>query len=61
MEERPRFSPNLALFISIIAVSTTSILIRMSNGPPLAIATYRMLFSTLLLLPLFVYFDGLGR
>jgi len=61
MEDRPRFPPNLALFISIIAVSTASILIRMSNGPPLAIATYRMLFSTLLLLPLFVYFDGLGK
>jgi drug/metabolite transporter (DMT)-like permease len=61
MEDRPRFPPNLALFISIVAVSTASILIRMSNGPPLAIATYRMLFSTLLLLPLFVYFDGLGK
>ncbi len=61
MEYRPRFPPNLALLISIIAVSTASILIRMSNGPPLAIATYRMLFSTLLLLPLFVYFDGLGK
>jgi drug/metabolite transporter (DMT)-like permease len=61
MEDRPRFPPNLALLISIIAVSTASILIRMSNGPPLAIATYRMLFSTLLLLPLFVYFDGVGK
>jgi len=61
MEERPRFPPNLALLISITAVSTASILIRMSNGPPLAIATYRMLFSTLLLLPLFVYFDGFGK
>jgi len=61
MEDSPRFSPNLALLISIIAVSTASILIRMSNGPPLAIATYRMLFSTLLLLPFFVYFGGLGK
>ncbi len=61
MEDSPRFPPNLALLISIIAVSTASILIRMSNGPPLAIATYRMLFSTLLLLPFFVYFGGLDK
>jgi drug/metabolite transporter (DMT)-like permease len=58
MESQPRFPPNLALFISIIAVSTASILVRMSKGPPLVIATYRMLFSTLLLLPFFLRFDG---
>ena len=58
MEGQPRFPPNLALFISIIAVSTASILVRMSKGPPLVIATYRMLFSTLLLLPFFLRFDG---
>jgi drug/metabolite transporter (DMT)-like permease len=58
MEDRPGFPPRLALLISIMAVSTASILIRMSNGPPLAIAAYRMLFSTLILLPFFLHFDG---
>ncbi len=61
MEERPGFPPRLALLISITAVSTASILIRMSEGPPLAIATYRMLFSTILLLPFFLYFDGIRK
>ena len=51
MDEEPPISPKLALFISIIAVSTASILIRMSSAPPLIIAFYRMLFSTILLLP----------
>jgi len=61
MEDSPGFPPRLALLISIIAVSTASILIRMSDSPPLAIAAYRMVFSTLLLLPFFVQFDGLGN
>jgi len=51
MVEEPSISPKLALFISIVAVSTASILIRMSSAPPLIIAFYRMLFSTILLLP----------
>ena len=51
MDEEPPISPKLALFISIVAVSTASILIRMSSAPPLIIAFYRMLFSTILLLP----------
>jgi drug/metabolite transporter (DMT)-like permease len=61
MEDRPGFPPRLALLISIIAVSTASILIRMSGSPPLAIAAYRLVFSTLLLLPFFVHFDGPGK
>jgi len=61
MEDCPGFPPRLALLISIIAVSTASILIRMSGSPPLAIAAYRLVFSPLLLLPFFVHFDGPGK
>jgi len=36
-----------------VAVSTASILIRLSAAPPMAIATWRMALSTLMLLPFF--------
>jgi drug/metabolite transporter (DMT)-like permease len=49
------------MLISLIAVSTASILIRISNAPPLAIAAYRMIFSTLILTPLFLKEGGLKK
>ncbi|MFP3951712.1 MAG: DMT family transporter [Candidatus Bathyarchaeia archaeon] len=67
MSEEPPVSPNLAILVSIIAVSTASILIRISDAPPLAIATYRMFFSTLILAPFFLseggfnVISGMGR
>ncbi len=61
MNERPRFSPKVALLISIVAVSTASIMIRMSKASPLAIAAYRLIFSTLILLPLFIHSGGHRR
>ena len=61
MGERPGFPPNLALLISIVAVSTASILIRMSGAGPLAIAAYRLTFATLILLPFYVHSGGVGR
>jgi drug/metabolite transporter (DMT)-like permease len=61
MEDSPGFPPRFALIISIIAVSTASILIRISDSPPLAIAAYRLIFSTLILLPFFFRFDGMGK
>jgi drug/metabolite transporter (DMT)-like permease len=51
---KPAVPPNLALLASIIAVSTASILIRMSNAEPLTIAAYRMSISTFMLLPFFI-------
>jgi drug/metabolite transporter (DMT)-like permease len=42
----------LGLFISIIAVSFASIFILSCQAPPLSIAFYRLLFTTLLLVPL---------
>jgi drug/metabolite transporter (DMT)-like permease len=42
----------LGLFVSIIAVSFASIFILSCQAPPLSIAFYRLLFTTILLVPL---------
>jgi len=47
--------------VSIVAVSTASLLIRWSSAPPLAIASYRLLFSTLILLPFYIRFGGIRK
>jgi drug/metabolite transporter (DMT)-like permease len=46
---------SLGLLISIIAVSFASIFILSCQAPPLSIAFYRLLFTTLLLFPLLVF------
>jgi len=61
MGERPWPPPNLALLISIIAVSTASILIRWTDAPPLAIASYRMFLSVAMLLPFFIRNKGMEK
>jgi drug/metabolite transporter (DMT)-like permease len=61
VNDPPPFPPNAALLISIVAVSTASILIRMSGSAPLAIASYRLIFSTLILLPFFIVFGSLEK
>lgn len=61
MSETPRFPPNLAMLVSIIAVSTASILIRWSNAPAVIIAMYRMVFSVLMLLPFFLRDNGIEK
>ena len=43
--------PELVIIIAVIACSFGSIFIRLSDADPLAIAFYRLLFTTLLLLP----------
>jgi drug/metabolite transporter (DMT)-like permease len=61
MEDSPLVPPNLAILVSILAVSTASILIRISSAPALAIASYRMLLSTLILSPYFFYTGGVKK
>jgi drug/metabolite transporter (DMT)-like permease len=61
VSDPPPFPPNVALLISIVAVSTASILIRMSESAPLAIASYRLIFSTLILLPFFIGFGSFEK
>ena len=59
--ERPGFPPNLVLLVSIAAVSTASILIRLTDAPPMAIATWRLALSTLILLPFFLSRGGVSK
>jgi drug/metabolite transporter (DMT)-like permease len=54
----PSFSPRIVLLVSILAVSSASILIRMSSAPPLVIAAYRMAISSVILFPYFAYNRG---
>ncbi|MFC1802704.1 DMT family transporter [Thermoproteota archaeon] len=61
MVESPRIPPSLALLVSIMAVSTASILIRWTNAPPLAIATYRMTLSVAMLAPFFLRDNGVEK
>lgn len=50
--------PYIALFISIVSVSFAAILIKLSSMDeyPLTIAFYRLLFTTILILPFVVFF-----
>ncbi len=61
MGETPKLSPNIALLISILAVSTASILIRWTDAPPLAIASYRMILSVAMLTPFFLRNNGIEK
>ncbi len=61
MGERPEVPPNMVLLISIVAVSTASILIRLTDAPPMAIATWRLALSTLMLLPFFLSRGGVSK
>ncbi|MBS7638143.1 DMT family transporter [Candidatus Bathyarchaeota archaeon] len=54
MSRGPRVPPKAVLAVSMAAVSTASILIKMSSAHPLAIAAYRMIISTLILAPLLI-------
>lgn len=55
--------PLAALTVAIIAVSTSAILVRYSSAPSLVIAFYRVLFTTLLLIPFALtrHRDAFGR
>jgi len=52
MDKKPYF----ALFISIVSVSFAAILIKLSSAESLSIAFYRLLFTTLLVLPFVIFF-----
>lgn len=52
MESAPRFSPKAGLFVAVAAVSAGAILVRLSAAPSSVAALYRVLFTTLPLLPI---------
>ncbi|AMA73959.1 DMT family transporter [Aneurinibacillus thermoaerophilus] len=51
MNKQPIFSPYLALVIATIAVSTSAIFVKLTDAPAGVIATYRLLFTVLFMLP----------
>jgi drug/metabolite transporter (DMT)-like permease len=48
---KPPISPYLAVFVGVIAVSFSSLFVRLATAPALIIATYRLLFTFLVLAP----------
>ncbi|WP_174734574.1 DMT family transporter [Mesobacillus harenae] len=52
--ETPKVNPYVAIGIGVIAVSTSAILVKVSSAPAGVIAFYRLLFSVLLMLPIFL-------
>ncbi len=49
-----RLSPTVIVAIGVAFTSLSSILVRLSDAPPLAVASWRMVFTTILLAPLYL-------
>jgi drug/metabolite transporter (DMT)-like permease len=49
--DRPPINPYLAVLVGVFAVSFAALFVRLATAPPLAIATYRLLFTFLILAP----------
>jgi drug/metabolite transporter (DMT)-like permease len=50
----PKVNPYMAVAIGVVAVSTSAILVKVSSAPSGVIAFYRLFFSVLLMLPVFL-------
>ena len=50
-----RLKPTVIVAIGVVFTSLSSILIRLSDAPPLAVASWRMVFTTILLAPLYLH------
>ncbi|MDD2736949.1 MAG: DMT family transporter [Desulfuromonadaceae bacterium] len=51
MNEKPIINPYLAVLVGVFAVSFSALFVRLATAPALMIATYRLLFTFLLLAP----------
>lgn len=51
MPEKPIVNPYLAVLVGVFAVSFSALFVRLATAPALIIATYRLLFTFLLLAP----------
>lgn len=51
MPDKPPINPYLAILAGVIAVSFSSLFVRLSSAPPLITASYRLLFTFLLVAP----------
>lgn len=59
--DKPLLPPYLALLIGVIAVSTSAIFVKLADAPAPIIATYRLVFSVVLTLPLLFWNRGAFR
>lgn len=53
-DDGPKVNPYLALAIGVLSVSTSAILVKVSSAPSGVIAFYRLFFSVLIMLPVFL-------
>lgn len=51
---KPKVNPYVVLAIGVVSVSTSAIFVKMSSAPSGVMAFYRMLFSILIMLPVFL-------
>jgi len=51
--EKPKIHPYIPIFIGVVSVSLSAILVKLANAEAGVIAFYRMLFSVLIMAPLF--------
>jgi len=51
MENKPIVNPYLAVLVGVFAISFSALFVRLSSAPAMIIATYRLLFTFLLLAP----------
>jgi drug/metabolite transporter (DMT)-like permease len=58
--EKPWIPPYLALFLGVVAVSTSAIFVKLASAPAPIIATYRLIFSALLTLPFLLWNRGVA-
>lgn len=49
--DKPLINPYLAVLVGVLAVSFSSLFVKLSSAPSIVIATYRLLFSFLILAP----------
>ncbi|MCF6092965.1 DMT family transporter [Microaerobacter geothermalis] len=55
-KEKPIINPYITLIIGVSAVSTSAIFVKLATAPAPIIATYRLLFTFLLMTPIFLLF-----
>jgi len=53
--EKPKIHPYIPIFIGVISVSLSAIFVKLANAEAGIIAFYRMLFSVLIMAPLFFW------
>lgn len=52
--QKPKFNPYVLLIIGVLSVSTSAIFVKVASAPAGVIAFYRLFFSVLIMLPIFL-------